>query len=108
RGRLLRRNTCRNPWFGSVNVRLSKAVPTRAGQSMELTVDLYNLLNLFSRKWGQYRVTFSNNPSVPMLRLAGYDAGAGRGVYQLALPARNEVQDLESRWQAEIGVRYVF
>ena len=108
RGRLLSRNSCRNPWFGSLNARLSKALPTRDGQSLELAVDLYNLLNLFSTKWGQYRVTFSNNPSVPMLRLTGYDATGGRGVYQLALPARNEIQDFESRWQAEISVRYVF
>ena len=108
RGRLLSRNSCRNPWFGTVNARLSKAIPTRAGQSLELTVDLYNLLNLIDRDWGQYRATFSNNPTVPMLRLAGYDPGGGRGVYQLALPARNEIQDFESRWQAEVGVRYVF
>jgi hypothetical protein len=108
RGRLLGRNSCRNPWFGSINARLTKPIPTGAGRSLELALELYNLLNLFDREWGQYRVTFSNNPSVPMLRLTGYDAGGGRGVYQLALPARGEVQDLESRWQAEMSVRYRF
>ena len=108
RGRLLSRNACRNPWFGTINARLSKSVPTRAGQSLELSLDLYNLANLFSSKWGQYRATFSNNPTVPMLRLSGYDTSRGRGIYQLRLPARNEVQDLQSRWQAEISARYVF
>ena len=108
RGRLLSRNACRNPWFGSIDARLSKSVPTRAGQSLELSLNLYNLANLFSRRWGQYRVTFSNNPTVPMLRLSGYDTDGGRGIYQLRLPARNEVQDLESRWQAEISARYMF
>ena len=108
RGRLLSRNACRNPWFGSINARLSKSVPTRAGQSLELSLDLYNVANLFSSKWGQYRVTFGNNPTVPMLRLSGYDTSRGRGIYQLRLPARNEIQDLESRWQAEISARYVF
>jgi hypothetical protein len=108
RGRLLRRNACRNPWFGTVNARLSKAVPTAAGQSLELTLELYNLLNVLNHEWGQYRVTFSNNPSVPMLRLSGYDTSVGRGIYQLALPAWNAVQDLESRWQVEIGARYTF
>jgi hypothetical protein len=43
-----------------------------------------------------------------MLRLVGYDTTGGRGVYQLALPGRNEIQDFESRWQAEISVRYRF
>jgi hypothetical protein len=43
-----------------------------------------------------------------MMRLSGYDTSRGRGIYQLRLPARNEIQDLESRWQAEISARYVF
>ena len=108
RGRLLSRNSCRNPWVGTLSARLAKAIPTAAGQSLELSVDLYNLLNLLDRDWGQYRATVGTNPTVPMLRLAGYDIEGGRGIYQLALPARNAVQDFESRWQAEIGVRYVF
>jgi hypothetical protein len=108
RGRLLGRNGCRNPWFGSIHAGLSKSFPTGAGQSLEMGLNLYNVLNLLDSEWGQYRVTFGNNPSVPMLRLMGYDADEGRGVYQLMLPARNEVQDLESRWQAEVSIRYVF
>jgi hypothetical protein len=45
---------------------------------------------------------------VTMLRLVGYDADAGRGVYQLALPRRNQIQDPASRWQVELSARYVF
>jgi hypothetical protein len=79
-----------------------------AGHSLELTVDLYNLLNMVNRNWGQYRATFNNNHSVPMLRLVGYDLNQGRGVCQLALPARNQIVDLPSRCQAEISARYTF
>lgn len=108
RGRILERNSCRNPWFGLLSASLSKAFTTMAGQSMELTVNLYNVLNLMDRDWGQRRVTLNNTESVTMLRLEGYDAIGGRGVYRLALPARNEIEDLSSRWQAEIGVSYRF
>jgi hypothetical protein len=108
RGRVLARNSCRNPWFGSLNARVSKAIPATAGHSLELTLDLYNLLNLFDRDWGQYRTTGGNHPGVTLLRLAGYDTAGQRGVYQLALPARNQIMDLASRWQAELGVRYAF
>ena len=107
RGRILVRNSCRNPWFGTLNARLTKVLPTVAHQSLELTADVHNVLNLISRRWGQSRVT-TLAPSVPLLRLVGYDATGGRGVYQLALPARNQVQDFESRWRAELGVRYGF
>ena len=107
RGRMLQRNRCRNPWFGTLSAQLTKALPIVAGQSLELTADIYNLPNLMSRRWGQYRVT-TLDPRVPLLSLVGYDAGAGRGVYQLALPGRNQAQDLESRWQVVLGARYSF
>ncbi|MGH7752596.1 MAG: hypothetical protein ACREN5_07245, partial [Gemmatimonadales bacterium] len=107
RGRILERNTCRNPWFGTLNARLTKVVPTRAGQSLELTADFYNVLNLLNRRWGQYRLTIPD-PWVQTLRLSGYDASAGRGVYQYVFRGLRQVQDLASRWQMEISVRYVF
>jgi hypothetical protein len=85
RGRLLARNSCRNPWFGVLSARVTKGFSTFAGQSLELTADLYNVLNLLDRDWGQSRVT-TVEPSATMLSLAGYDAAAGRGIYRLQLP----------------------
>jgi len=107
RGRILARNSCRSPWFGTLNARLTKAFPTLSGQSLELTADVYNVLNLVNRRWGQSRVT-TRDPWVPMLQLAGYDASAGRGIYRLQLPGLRQIQDLASRWQMELSVRYVF
>lgn len=44
-----------------------------------------------------------------MLRLTGYDIGAGRGIYQLLpLPEQDQTDDLASRWQVEVGARYAF
>jgi hypothetical protein len=108
RGRILARNSCRNPWFGTLNARVTKAFPTLYGQSLELTADVYNMLNLLHRQWGQSRATALNPPAQPLLQLVGYDTGAGRGIYRLQLPALDQIQDLASRWQMELGVRYVF
>lgn len=107
RGRIAERNSCRNPWFGTVNARLTKAVPTRAGQSLELVADVYNVPNLLSRRWGQSRRTIPD-PWVQTLRLVGYDPSAGRGVYQYIFRGLRRLQDLPSRWQVEVSVRYVF
>jgi hypothetical protein len=107
RGLILERNSCRNPWFGTVNARLTKVVPRRAGQSVQLTADVYNVLNLLNSRWGQSRVTIPD-PWVQTLRLSGYDAAAGRGVYQYVFRGLKRVQDLASRWQVEVSVRYVF
>lgn len=110
RGRILARNSCRQPWFGTVNARLTKAFSTAAGQSLELTADLYNVLNLINSEWGQLRLTSGGGPPVrPMLALSGYDAAVGRGLYRLqALVDRFQLQDLSSRWQVELSARYVF
>jgi hypothetical protein len=110
RGRILARNSCRNPWFETLNARLSKEFPTAAGQSIELNANIYNALNLLNRRWGLYRVT-TPTPAWPMMRLRGYDAIAQRGTYELTLPTLRDVGDLEgrwSRWLAELGVRYRF
>ena len=107
RGQILQRNSCRNPWFGALNARVTKAFPTQLGQSLELTADVYNVLNLANQHWGLSRVTTSS-PSVSMLRFVGYDEGAGRGRYLVQLPGQRQVQDLASRWRLEFSVRYVF
>lgn len=107
RGRILERNSCRNPWFGTLSARLAKTVPSVAGQSVELTADVYNVLNLLSRRWGQYRIT-TLDPRVVLLSLVGYDTARERGVYQWSRPARNQLEDLESRWQIVLGARYKF
>lgn len=107
RGRILQRNSCRNPWFSSVNARFTKEIPTVAGQTLELTADLYNVANLINRRWGQYRVTIPD-PWVQTLRLRGYDVAAGRGIYEYIFRGLASVKDLESRWQMELSVRYLF
>jgi hypothetical protein len=110
RGHILKRNSCRNPWFGTLNARLSRAFPTAAGQSLEITTDLYNVLNLLNRRWGLFRAT-APTPAWALYRLRTYDTIAQRGVYNLNLPELRDVQDFEgrwSRWLAELGIRYRF
>jgi len=107
RGRLLARNSCRNPWFGTLNARTTKIFPAVAGQALEVNVDIYNLLNLVNRSWGQDRVT-SLEPGVPLLSLSGYDNNLRRGIYRGPLSGLRQLQDLASRSQTEISVRYVF
>ena len=107
RGRIVARNSCRNPWFGTLNARLTKALPTAAGGSIDVAVDLYNVLNLLNSNWGISRydgLTFGTD----LVVLRGYDTTAGRGIYEFRLPPRNQVDDLVSRWQMEISVRYAF
>lgn len=107
RGRILRRNSCRNPWVGGLNARLTKMVRLRAGQSLEIGADVFNVLNLLNGRWGQYRYSVLG-ASVQLLTLRGYDAGDQRGIYTPIQVVRNRVLEDASRWRAVISARYVF
>lgn len=107
RGKILARNSCRNPWFGTLNARLTKVFRMVRGQSLEATVDVYDVLNLVNSRWGLSRydgLTFGTD----LLVLKGYDAANGRGIYEVSVPSRGQLDDLASRWQMELSVRYVF
>ena len=109
RGRVLPRNACRNPWINTLNARLSKAVPTTHGQTIEITADLLNVLNLLNSNWGLVRTTGAfDNPN--LIALAGYDATNRRGIYNLRFPPKNSVSvsSLLNRWVFQLGARYAF
>jgi hypothetical protein len=104
RGRLLRRNSCRNPWVSVMNARVSKVFPTVRGQSVELIADLFNVLNFLDGDWAVRRST--NGTAI--LRLVGYDPVNQRGIYVFQARDANR-RDLEAtRWRMQIGARYTF
>jgi len=111
RGTLLARNSCRNPWQNLVNARLAKRLALR-GQSVELSLDIFNLLHLIDGSWGLIRETGSfasaGTENVPLLRLRGQDAAGGRNLYEVTLPAREAINVEASRWRLQFGARYAF
>jgi hypothetical protein len=103
RGRLAARNSCRNPWRSETQARLARTFPL-GPRSLTLTADVFNLLNLFSARWGQVRTL--GDPGI--LRLTGYDTARGRGVYQFVLPDRRQVDVQASRWRMQLGATLNF
>jgi len=108
RGRLLERNSCRNPWFGTVSARLAKALRVREGHALEVTADLCNLFDLLGRSWGTSGYTGGPDAWWQGLLVSGWDATEDRGVYSGSFRAPLGVDDLASRWRTELTVRYVF
>jgi hypothetical protein len=101
RGRLLRRNSCRNPWTSRTDVRFSRLFATGGSRSLELTLDVFNLLRLLDADWGViHRV---DDPR--LLRLVRYDPAAGRGIYQFLSRAPRAADTESSRWRIQLGAR---
>ena len=110
RGRLAPRNSCRNPWQNFLNARLSWAIPTVSGHTLEITADMLNVLNFINSGWGLIRQTGTGFEEQNLIQQTGYDAANGRGIYALAIPTKNAVtiNSIGSRWVFQLGTRYTF
>ena len=107
RGQIMERNSCRNPWINSLDARLQKVVPTFNGQTMVLSLDVFNLLNMIDKDWGLVKQT-SAFEGQSMVRLRGWDPLYNRGVYSLALPILNRVDPISSVWRIQLGGKYIW
>jgi len=107
RGTILRRNSCRNPWKGLLNLRLSETVPVGGSHVVELIADMFNLPNFLDRAWGVRRAG-SLAGDVQLLTLVGYDQARQRGIYDVIRPGRDSRDDDATRWRLQLGARYTF
>jgi outer membrane receptor protein involved in Fe transport len=120
RGGLLERNACRNPWQNYLNARLGVVVPTLQGQGLELSLDLFNVLNFLDRDWGLYKQVSEFEEGPRFLNAVGFDATNNRPVYTFAAPAVIEQTVFgenptgaqsgvnRSRWTMQLGAKYTF
>jgi outer membrane receptor for ferrienterochelin and colicin len=127
-GQIIPRNTCRQPSFNRLDMRITREIPTLRGQRAELQADLFNVLNgvgqlfcdrreamqerRYNEGWcglGQYttiRTTARN-----LLAPARYDAAADRVLYTVPTSfgqQRVAGTGLMLQFQAQLAVRYFF
>lgn len=115
RGRIMERGSCRNPWQKFVDIRLAKTVRTLRGQTLLISADVFNFLNLIKDDWGINRET-SFFEQVSLLTLSGYDTRGtpsqadDRGSYTVpsTLPFQRRVIVNSSRWRMQLGAKYIW
>ena len=114
RGRIVSRNSCRNPFVRALDLSLTKGWVSNRGRGLEVTADLFNALNFLNHDWGLYRET-TNREELPLLSVSGWDDVANRPVYTVpnisgtpTLPSRNPVVPDASRWRMQLGARYTY
>jgi hypothetical protein len=113
RGRILQRNSCRQPWISSLDARLTKVLPTFHGHALDVSADLFNVLNFVNRDWGLFRITEGgvgngNIGEANLLQLVGYDSANGRGIYNFLAPQLRHIVPDASRWSLRLSARYIF
>lgn len=107
RGKIMQRDSCRNPWANYLNASLSWTLPQVRGQRLEISADVFNLLHLLNSDWGVVRTT-SGFEGQNLVRRTGYDVVNQRNIYSLALPQQNVQSVSASRWRVQLGAKYAF
>ncbi|PYR79547.1 MAG: hypothetical protein DMF87_11030 [Acidobacteria bacterium] len=112
RGSIPERNACHAPWINSLDFRYGVDVPTGGRTKVELTMDVFNLLNLFNKNWGWSVYPNLNSPIT--IGYGGINAATGKETLNLSTITSPNFQgtftrdDLRSRWQAQFGARIRF
>lgn len=113
RGRLMERNSCRNPWTNTLNARITKKIGLMMGHQIELAADFFNFLVLTTRSTSGFEgfnlLSLCTATSCPGGATVRYDNTLQRGVYTLgSLTAFNQAQIGPSRWRIQFGAKYTF
>ncbi len=110
RGRIVRRNSCRNPGFLTLDARIEQRLPL-ADSRATLSVDVFNVPNLLRHSWGLVRETTSR-PQKSFLLVSGFDAGRNRPIYAVpnasgvvVLPSLETAVIDASRWRCQVTLR---
>ncbi len=111
-GQIYPRNASHAQWMNNLDIRYAITVPTFKETHAEVTIDVLNFLNLLNSDWGwQY---FGSFPANTQIGYGGIDSATGKMRYNLSTIGLTTYQgiftrdDLRSRAQAQIGIRFVF
>lgn len=104
-GTIINRNTCENPWWHSFDIQLQKGFRTVSGQSVELTLDLFNVLDALDIGEGEFVFERST-----LFRAEGFDPDTNEVIVSTDDRFGEElpVGFGQLQFQAQLGVRYRF
>ncbi len=114
RGEYAGRNGARLPFSNLVDLKIAQDVFLTAGgrrHTLQVTFDIFNLTNLLNYDWG--RRYYMSNDAFKMLSFEGFDTDGTTPTFSFNKPDGDiwSIDDSgfrSSRWQAQLGIRYIF
>jgi hypothetical protein len=104
-GEIIPRNTCRQPWFNRLDLKLTRGFQSFNNQRLEVEVDLFNVLNGLDHHWGMYKSVGGNQAR--LLTANRYDRTTRRVLYDVPTGfGEKNGSGLLLQFQAQIGIRY--
>ena len=115
-GKYAERNGARAPFENHFDLRIAQSFYISAGgkrHQLEINFDILNFANLLNKDWGRsYSISYGE---CELVAFAGYNGNTP--TYSFAAPSIPpnqtkwtpwQINDLYSRWQAQIGLKYSF
>jgi hypothetical protein len=107
RGEIAEKYGSVSPWFNRWDARITQEFGMTNGNNIQLSIDILNVGNLISPKWGVRQIATSTGLAQPI----GVSVANGAPTYSFDTSQVTSVFNdfsLNSRWQAQIGLRYNF
>lgn len=112
KGQVAERNGAKLPWYNKVDFKFAQDIFTTVGgrkNTLQLTADVINFLNLLNHDWGVRRINTVNNPlkvesvtnGVPTFSLNSYSNAPVQSTFVNNLSTA-------STWGIQLGLRYIF
>jgi hypothetical protein len=103
-GRIAPRNGGWSPFRGRTDIRVARDIRTLRGQSIELTMDLFNIENLLNKKWGG---EYNLGGAQQLVAVSGFNQTTRRYTYRVNENVGTAVKS-GTPYQFQLGARYRF
>jgi hypothetical protein len=112
RGRIMARNSCRNPSFYRLDVTVEQGLPQVRGNRLALRADIFNFANLLNNDWGKIR-SATGNANTGLLAARGFtSANLQSQVPQVSFNPTNirfpTLLNNNAFYQVQLSLRYSF
>jgi len=116
-GGIVPKNTSREPWVNQLDLRFKQTIPSVQGHSLQLTLDIQNVINLLDSSKGLQK--FARFQSKTIFSFRGYDSASGKPIVRFTqrdtngdgVVTRDDIfstDNILSRWAIQLGARYNF
>jgi hypothetical protein len=109
RGKYTEKYGGETPWYSQLDLRILQdlVLNTKTKNTLQFSVDVVNLGNLISSKWGVRKYATTSGYYQPLS--VSYNNNAPTYQFDPSLTSTFvDSPDLQSRWQIQLGLRYIF
>jgi hypothetical protein len=101
-GKVAGRNGGENPFYTTVDLRLTKSFRIVKNHNLEFSADAFNFLNMLNKEWGRNY----NRGNTNLLNINGFDQAKQQYNYAVQNIATRPIGG--TPWRVQLGVRYSF